>query len=136
MGIDLFGSTYSVLGKALDLRSQRHSLIAANIANADTPGYKSRHLKFENELKKMVPSTDKMPLKRTNRNHFPISHNNNDVIPAVVQDDTQIIRPDGNTVDLDKEFVKMSENHIMYDSIAQILGRKYKGLLAAIKEVR
>jgi flagellar basal-body rod protein FlgB len=136
MGIDLFGSTYSVLGKALDLRSQRHSLIAANIANADTPGYKSRSLKFEDELKKIVPSTDKMSLKRTNRNHFPISNNNNDVTPAVIQDDTQIIRPDGNTVDLDKEFVKMSENHIMYDSIAQILGRKYKGLLAAIKEVR
>jgi hypothetical protein len=37
---------FSVFSKALDLRTQRHQVLASNIANADTPGYKARDFEF------------------------------------------------------------------------------------------
>ncbi len=136
MGFNLFGPTYSVLSKVLDLRAQRQTLIASNIANAETPRYKSKQLKFEEELKNFAPSSGRLKLKKTDPKHIPFKPDINNINPEIVLEDTPPIRADGNNVDLDKEFVKMSKNQLMYNTVAQILGKKFKGLISAIKEVR
>jgi flagellar basal-body rod protein FlgB len=43
------------------------------------------------------------------------------------------LRKDGNTVDLDREMAKLSENNLMYNALAQIVSRKFQGLKDAIK---
>jgi flagellar basal-body rod protein FlgB len=136
MGFDIFGPTYSLLSKVLDLRSQRHTLVSSNIANADTPDYKAVHINFEDELEKMMPTEDKLRLKTTNENHIPRYTDIKNIRPSVVQETTQTQRADGNTVDMDKEIVKMSKNQLMYNAISQILGKKFRGLYNAIREVK
>ena len=71
MPLNIFGPTYDLLGKVLDLRSQRHILVSSNIANADTPRYKAVHIKFEDELKRALPSNDNLRLKTTHKKHVP-----------------------------------------------------------------
>lgn len=135
MPFDLYGPTYSVLAKVLDLRSQRHSLISSNIANADTPGYRAGKIQFEDELNKMMPSHNKLQLTRTSEQHLPrtgLEH----LQPEVVHDSGTVQRVDGNTVDLDKEIVDMSKNQLMYGAMSQILRKKFDGLTAVIKELK
>lgn len=136
MPLNIFGPTYDLLGKVLDLRSQRHILVSSNIANADTPRYKAVHIKFEDELKRALPSNDNLRLKTTHKKHVPHYTNFNHINPKAVEEATQNQRADGNTVDLDKEIVRMSRNQLMYNAISQILGKKFKGLLSAIKEAK
>ncbi len=67
----LFGHNFVVLEKAIDLRSRRNAVLAGNIANLDTPGYRSRDLPFERIMANYV---DRAPepsmLARTDSAHF------------------------------------------------------------------
>ena len=135
MAFDLFNSTYSMLSKVLDLRSQRHSLISSNIANADTPGYKAGKIQFEDELNKIMPSNNRLQLKRTCEQHLPQADLDK-MKPEVVLECGAVQRVDGNTVDLDKEIVDMSKNQLMYGALAQILRKKFDGLMSVIKELK
>jgi len=134
MAINIFGSSFSLLSKVLDLRSQRHSVIASNLANVDTPGYKAVHVAFEDELKKALPETNTLNLAKTHTEHIPTQGSFDDITPVVIKQGRHNPRPDGNTVDMDKEFVKMSKNQMMYSAVAKILGKKFEGLISAIRE--
>jgi flagellar basal-body rod protein FlgB len=136
MGLNIFGPTYSVLSKVLDVRAERHTVIASNIANADTPDYKSRHVKFEEELEKIMPREGKLALKKTSANHFPINKGVNDIKPVIDEVPSQDVKADGNTVDLDREIVRMSENHLMYNTVVTMLNKKFKWLMTAIRETK
>ena len=52
--LDQLESAFNYHQQALGLRQSRHEVLAANIANADTPNYKARDIDFANELKKAV----------------------------------------------------------------------------------
>ena len=135
MSFDLFGPTYSLLAKALDLRSQRHAVIASNIANADTPGYRAAALRFEDELAKAMPGHNGLGLTRTDPAHLP--HVGLDAVqPSVVYETGAPQRIDGNTVDLDAEIVALSKNQLMYNALAQILRQKFDGLSTMIREMK
>lgn len=134
MSFDLFGPTYSLLAKVLDLRSQRHSLIASNIANADTPGYHASALRFEDELMKIMSSSRGLGLTRTDPHHLPVGGLER-LRPEIITK-RGMERIDGNTVDLEEELVSLSKNQIMYDALAQILKRKFDGLSNVIKEMK
>ncbi len=136
MPINIFGDTYTLLEKTMDLRSQRHSLISSNIANAETPQYKAGRIEFEDELRRAVPNRNQMNLKATNGKHISLSNNIEDVKPKVVMETTDSLRADENTVDLDKEFVSLSKNKLMYDVSAEIISKKFSGLLRVIKETK
>ncbi|MEI6125802.1 MAG: flagellar basal body rod protein FlgB [Pseudomonadota bacterium] len=133
MAFDLFGPTYSLLSKVLDLRSQRHTLISSNVANADTPGYKAGAINFEDELNKMLPSNSKLKLSTTNEKHMPMADPDfSDLKPSIVLETGKVQRVDGNTVDLEKEVVEMSKNQLMYGAMTQIIKKKIEGLQSAI----
>ena len=134
MPINLFGDTYSLIEKTMDLRSQRHTVISSNIANAETPNYKAGKVDFEDELRRAVPQKNEMNLKTTNSSHISMTTNIEDIQPHVVLETTDNLRADENTVDLDKEFVSLSKNKLMYDVSAEIITRKFSGLLKAIRE--
>ena len=134
MPINIFGNTYALLSKAMDLRSQRHTVISSNIANAETPNYKAGKVDFEEELRRAVPQDNQINLKTTNSKHISLSTNIEDIQPNFEVEKTDSLRADENTVDLDKEFVSLSKNKLMYDVSAEIISRKFSGLLKAIKE--
>jgi len=136
MAFNIFGSTIGLLEKVLDFRSLRHTITAANIANADTPHYKSMHINFEDELAKALPPDDKrLKMTATSESHFPRQLDFSKLSAVVGVEPGASERADGNTVDVDREVVKMSKNQLMYSAVSQVVGRKLKGLLNSIKEV-
>ena len=136
MPINLFGDTYTLIEKTMDLRSQRHIVISSNIANAETPNYKSGKVDFEDELRRAVPQKNEMNLKTSNAGHISLTADIEDIKSQVVLETTDKMGADKNTVDLDKEFVSLSKNKLMYDVSAEIISMKFKGLLKAIKETK
>lgn len=137
MSFDLFGPTYSLLSKVLDLRSQRQTMISSNVANADTPGYQAGAINFEDELNKMMPSNNRLKLKTTNKKHVPMSDPDfSNIKPSVVLETGKVQRVDGNTVDLEKEIVEMSKNQLMYGALTQIIKKKFEGLQSTLTGIK
>lgn len=105
-----FDFSIGVLSKAMDLRLRKHSAIASNIANADTPGFRPRSVSFEDSLQKAVSQRDLSGVS---------------TVKAKVEiTDDRVPRLDGNSVNLDKQMAQMTENSTMYTATAEFLKRK------------
>ncbi len=129
----LFGKTISLMEKVLDLRSAKHNVIASNIANVDTPNYRSFNLIVEEELKKTKGHSGLIPIEKTHPMH--LSNNAaglNSVQYKLTESPNVTLRGDRNSVDLDKEMAKMTENNIMFNALTQIIARKFEGLKSVI----
>ena len=118
----------------LDLAVQRQSLISGNLANIDTPGFKTLDLSFEEELQNASNSTlDRTGV--TNKRHIPLGPGGHSSgAPKEVAGLT--IRNDLNNVNIDREMAQLSTNAMKFSMVAQFLVGKFKGLKAAIQEGR
>jgi flagellar basal-body rod protein FlgB len=108
VGIKVFDQTYEALSRALDLRTENQTVIASNIANADTPGYQAKELSFEKAMERALNSDDDPAQVRAE-----IHNQINDVV-----------REDGNTVDRDSEMVSLAQNQLLYDAAADLVKKK------------
>ena len=131
----IFGETFSVLGKGLDLRSVKHNLIVSNIANLDTPGYKAFDLVIEEELTKRIGSEKEMGLRKTCPGHISGRRETRrvNVESGVAASPQLTLRADGNSVDIDKAMADLAENSLIYNALAQILSKKFQGLKDVIQ---
>ena len=133
----IFSGTISTVEKVLDLRSLKHNLIVSNIANVDTPRYKSFDIIIEEEIEKKTGTKNGVNLTKTQDGHLPGRKSSaSNVKPKFVEKPSLSARGDGNTVDIDKEMADMAENNLMYNTLAQILSKKFTGLKTAIQEGR
>jgi flagellar basal-body rod protein FlgB len=110
--------------------------LAANIANAETPGYKGVDLIFEEELRRVALSTQEVGLVKTHPTHFPQALTLSTVIGRIEPTTTILTRNDLNSVDIEREMVKLAENSLMYEATIQMLNNKMRGLREAIREGR
>jgi len=122
---------FGIHGKALTLRSQRLSMLASNIANAGTPGYKARDIDFRAALANAGGAEAPMKLATTNPGHLgtdPTTAANANLkyrvplAPAL----------DGNTVDAQQEQAAFADNTVRYQATLNFLSARFKGLLTAI----
>src|SRR6266568_2787832 len=130
MGVEgIFNSTIAILDKAIDLRAKSHTLIAGNLANAETPGYIPTTLVFERQLQDAVKGHGKQggSPALTNPRHSPLkgaADSLTGVRGTVLDTPASSIGRDGNAVELENEMGKMAENQLMYSASVQILGKK------------
>ena len=111
---------FGIHGAALTLRSERMGVIASNIANAATPGYKARDIDFNAALDAR--------LARESGGATAASDSaglvwRNPTMPSL----------DGNTVELGVEQMEFAENTLRYQTSLQLLNRRISGLMTAIK---
>ena len=125
-----FDSALGIHQQALSLRSQRAEMLASNIANADTPGYKARDIDFRSALANVEAQTTG-GLSRTDAKHIQISSagNNAEVLYRVPNQSAL----DGNTVDGLIEKSAFADNALRYEASITFLSGKLKGLMSAIK---
>ena len=119
--------------EALNLRGTRQQLLASNIANSDTPGYKARDIDFTKSLKDAVAQrASGVTLARTATGHLPARG-----LPAAAGAALYrtVVQPsiDGNTVDMDVERAQFADNAIHFEANLQFISSKLKALLAAIQ---
>lgn len=130
----LFSNTSQLMERALDATSLRNKVIANNIANVNTPGFKRSDVVFEDELKNALTKTGRLRGFRTNERHIPIGEPGKDeVVPRVVTENTTTMRNDGNNVDIDREMALQSKNTIMYTVLAQMVSGEYQKVKSAIE---
>jgi flagellar basal-body rod protein FlgB len=125
----LFGKTIDMLSGALDFRSERHKVIASNIANIDTPNYKPKDIVFKEELKAIIDNEKRVTLARTQKNHLSERSMSGGKAGFEVVDS-------GEKVDLDKEMAKLAENNLMYNLTVEFLSRKFKGLNTVLRDAK
>ncbi len=127
---------------ALNLRGQRQQLIASNIANADTPNYKSRDIDFSSAMKTaMARATSQATLQGTQVAPNPLAHlaakvpNGNSGIDDVslLYRNIQQGAIDGNTVDMDVERNQFADNAIRYEAGITMISAQIKAMLSVIQ---
>ncbi len=117
--MDLSDKNVVLLSKLLDLTASKNKVIANNIANVNTPGYKKSDVSFEKELLKAVESKNINKIKELQE--------------SISLSKDKSAKKDGNNVDLDQElvtFYQMSDRHNIY---LEILSKKFKGMISAIQ---
>jgi flagellar basal-body rod protein FlgB len=104
----------SILERYLNLATVRQGLISSNLANIDTPGYKTVDIDFQREL--------------TCSMNDPAG----DTTPMVEQVQGLIERPDGNNVSVDRESLLLSQTQMQFTAAIQLMRAEFKNLTDAI----
>lgn len=109
-------SVTDTLFNQLNFRGDRQKVISSNIANINTPGYKTKELVFESELKKA--SSSSLQMYKTNPMHLSSSdHISNPNQKHVVEVKGLEEQNDGNNVNLDAQMSEMTKNKVIFDAL-------------------
>jgi flagellar basal-body rod protein FlgB len=123
-----FDQALGIHPQALAMREKRSEVLAANLANADTPGYKARDLDFKSILKQNMPLVQTM--ERTQAGHF----TSQQLLEShVMYRNPNQVSLDGNTVEANVEQAKYAENAVQYQASLQFISNKFSGLMMALR---
>jgi flagellar basal-body rod protein FlgB len=114
---DMFGKALSNLKAFMDYHVSRHGVISSNIANQDTPGYKAKDISFDEELESRLSQDSEIKY-------------------TVQEDPYERIGNDGNTVDLDREMMKIAQNDILYNAAVETMQYEIELLKNTIRSIR
>ena len=113
---------YQLARKLLDAAALRHEAIAANVANVETPGFRRVEVStdFAAQLKAQLGAGD-------------FAQRTAGLRPRLVEDPTaRSVRPDGNTVEIERELMEMNRNSVEYQFLSEIVSSNLKQLKTAI----
>lgn len=96
----------------MDLLSARQKLVASNIANADTPGYKTRDIDFQFEFISQLQGQS----------------------PNVIEAPGLVVHNDGNNVNIDREARLLSENAMRFNLASNLMRSQFRMIKEAIQE--
>ena len=106
-----------LLEKFLDLATARHSLLVSNIANVDTPGYRTQDIDFHGEMVRALSHDSGTPMMTTPRD-----------VPGLLS------RPDGNNVSVDREGLLLAELELKYQSATQAMRAEFALIRSAVSD--
>ncbi len=115
---------FDVLHNILNATSERQKVLVSNIANAETPGYKAKDIKFDNMVNK------EMKLLTTSSGHMNKTGSSSS---GRVEVDNRPAWGDGNNVELNNELAKMQENLLRHNAAIKIINKKIGMYKSAIK---
>jgi flagellar basal-body rod protein FlgB len=115
---------FSGIEDLLSWTSKRQQALSANIANMDTPGYRSKDYSFDQELATI-------DLAATSSKHIaPLEDTNHSRVYEVGTK----VKLNGNNVDLEREMTEITKNALQYITLVQYMNQKIKTLRSAISE--
>ncbi|MDD5008480.1 MAG: hypothetical protein PHU49_07820 [Syntrophorhabdaceae bacterium] len=106
-----------LIEKALNIRAFYHKVIAGNLANVDTPNYKERDIDFKAELERKMSGVDNIEVREKT---------DYDGLGTI----------DGNTVNIESQMMKLTENQLMFHSLIQVATKKISLMRYLISEGR
>lgn len=119
------------LEQGLNAASLRQQVIANNIANVDTPNFKSSNVRFEDLLKqKLNQQQSTFVGRRTDPRHFVIGASSNQaaVQPEIVTNTKTAMNNNNNNVDIDSQMAMLANNQLRYNVMAQEVSSQFKQL--------
>jgi flagellar basal-body rod protein FlgB len=106
-------ATADALTRYLDLTADQLKLTAGNMANVDTPGYKTQGFDFEKEFSQAL-------------------HSSAIQTPKTGEVDGLVARPDGNTVSVDRESLQLAKSQLQFRTGIELLKHQFSTMLSAI----
>lgn len=128
-----FSQDFTLLSKAMDLRTQRHQVLASNIANADTPNYKARDFDFQSAMEKAMAgqvAAGGLTMAATSGKHLQ-GNSSGSAVNLQFRRETQSA-VDGNTVDMDVERGQIADNAMQYQILTQLVSDRFRGWKSAL----
>lgn len=110
------GVTYTLLKKSLNASAERNRVIAHNIANINTKGYKASKVVFEDKLKSILENKE-VGLRTTHSKHINDGNTLSTLNPEIKKNESTSMRIDGNNVDIDNEMANLAANTILYNAL-------------------
>jgi len=132
---DLFSSTtIPALGEVLTFAQARHTVLAGNIANVNTPGYRLRDLsqtEFQEKLKEAIASSraSAEPMSPGLASAEP-----NDPMRQVRSSLQNLVYHDDTNIDLEKQVAEMTKNHLLHNFALTVMTDQFQLLQTAISE--
>ena len=119
-------SISSKLFEQLNFRGERQKVISSNIANINTPGYKTKELVFEDELKNSI-TNNSLQMTATNSRHMTnVTSSLANSNPKLMEVENLEEQNDGNNVNIDTQMGEMSKNKVLFDAIQSSIKRDSK----------
>jgi flagellar basal-body rod protein FlgB len=132
----LFDGRINIMGGTLGLRLARHDITSTNLSNMDPPGFRAKHLRFEEVLARhLTRSPGELEARHTDDRHIPTK---NPVRAFEVAAQAVKMSPygwdeyDDDVLDIDKEMSLLTKNQIIYNTTVQMLAKSFEGLKLAI----
>jgi flagellar basal-body rod protein FlgB len=122
----LFGTLTEGLGTALEVYQARHNVLAENIANSETPGYRARDIEFADQLAMALTP----PPQETPGDPKSVAPSELRIEPTIDRD--AAVKPDGNSVALDTQVGRLADNAFKIQALTQILAGRYASLKRVI----
>lgn len=133
-GVREFLTMESILNRAMDAAVLRQQVAADNIANVNTPGFRRRFVRFEEELARALRGRG-VAGARTHPKHIPVGVVSvEQVRPRVVRDDVSVMRNDGNNVDIEREMAINAAAELQYAALTLVTSARYRMLRSAITQ--
>lgn len=133
----IFDRTMRLLERTLDMRGSRHQVIASNIANEETPHFRAKDMQFQEALASAHQGRPGVTLISTHTRHYGLA---GDAMARVIGKISETPAPDvpldANTVNLEFEMAKLSDNAMQYNTAATVVAQRFRQLLSAIREGR
>ena len=131
--MEIFNRTMRLMQQVLDLRAAQNHVISSNIANEETPGYRANELHFADALA-AARRSQPITVQVTHPRHLPVPGTavQNYIQPVPASD----LPLDANSVNIELEMAKLSDNAMHYKMTAELLARRFRGLINVIREGR
>ena len=138
-GFRIFNFTHQLLELSMRARGARHEVLSANIANADTPGFRPRDLDFESVIR-TATELDDHPVSRERQMDemlaAPVALNAAIYEPLANDQRHGEERFDGNSVSLDRQIALLNENALSYEASVTLFSRAMAKLRYVISDGR
>jgi len=127
--------TLMLLKKGMDATSLRHKLIAHNIANVETPGFKASDTNFKDQLNKLLGEEENLRIANTRGKHIssapPIQLS--ELFPQIIKTKGSSRVEDGNNVDIDAQMTNLSENTLEFRAYHRAMGDMLSIITSAVR---
>lgn len=110
-------SQLNLLANALNVTGQNHRVISQNIANANTPGYKTKRIEFDKLMQQIESDQNDNSLQE----NFAV-----ETVKGLIE------RIDGNNVDMEKQISELKKNSLIFQSYSHLLASKLATMRRAI----
>lgn len=120
MSNNISSVAYNLIKEDLNVSALRNKVIANNISNINTAGYKRKYVSFEDTL---LNTKKSVSLKTTSEKHISSSNDSGD--KRIITDNSTSTRSDGNNVDIDTEMVNLTANNMLYESLTTALNNRF-----------
>ena len=133
----IFDHTMQLVHRTLDLRQARQRVIASNIANEETPGYRAVDLNFLDTLQSAQQGQGPVALAVTQGKHIgPRGEGVQRVVGKLSEVPAGDLPLDANSVNIELEMAKMSDNAMQYSGAAAIMAIRFRQLMGAVRDAR